>query len=119
MPNGNLKPGDVITLEAAPTVQCEQYALILKPSASVTRELGDDIPKDLEEMSQALRAALLRSAATQMGVVEDMVTAYDNGGKSGVIDYCMKELGLNGEDSIKRRTGGGVAATRKKRPPKR
>lgn len=87
-----LKPGDTVTLSISPTVQLAPYQY-LKPTASLTRKLGDDVESSLEEMSADLRKLAARATLMELNVVNDLYDALGSGDQKSLEAYCMKEIG--------------------------
>ncbi len=127
-----LREGDVVTLSAAPVVVLTQYDR-LKPHASVTRTLSDDVAGDLAEMQVELRKQVFISLRLLLQAGSDM---YDALGKDldldALMERCAKEIGdgldegthLTTPEVAPKSTGGKKAAKAKaaakfrKPPPK-
>ncbi len=90
-----LQKGDVVTLSASPTIPLAPY-INLKPSASITVTLGDDIVSTIDRAKSDLRRLLLQSAAIELGVSNDLSAALKSGDLEG---YIEKELNHGHEGS--------------------
>jgi len=106
-----LKAGDVVTLSVAPAVQLTQYTY-LKPSARITRTLGEDVDGDMELMQRDLRKLVIRSASLELGLISDLTEALQNG---DINAYIEKELD-NGNQGPRQQRPGPVIATQAESP---
>ena len=85
-----MKPGDLITLSISPTFQYADFRY-LKPSASITRALGESPEESLAEMESDLRKLVMRSLSLEISVLADLDSALREGGTDGVVDYCTNQ----------------------------
>jgi nitrogen regulatory protein PII-like uncharacterized protein len=104
----NLRKGDQLSLTASITISLGNYQS-LKPSATVTRTVGDDPEHDIREVSDELRLALHRSVVVEVQSLERMAAAIDEGGLDGLIHYCQTAI----DDELEEQTS--HSATRERR----
>ncbi len=71
-----LKEGDTFTLSAGYPLKIDEFQY-LKPHASVTRKLSDDLAGDLQEMDQALRLGLRHSLVNCVEELSEVVKLLD------------------------------------------
>lgn len=84
-----LKEGDILTLSVGYPLMIAEFQY-LKPHASVTRKLSDDVAGDLREMDQALRLGLRCSMVTCIAELSEVVMLLDEVG--GDIDALAEKL---------------------------
>jgi len=87
------QPGDTITLTSSPTLQIAAYQFV-KAGASVTRVLGGDPAADFAALERDLRAAVLRSIAQEINILNgsyDAIEGLGDGTLEGLLEYCVKE----------------------------
>lgn len=113
-----IQPGDKVTLSINPTVQLAEFHYV-KPHASITRECGDDPEATLDEMQQDLHGMICRAMAAELGVLQDLYDALEEG-KDALVDYCLANLNgatheSEGQTRSKRTTSGGKRKPRKPR----
>jgi hypothetical protein len=89
MTDNRLHPGDELTLTASITLSVGSYQSI-RPSASITRVIGDDPLLDIEDISETLRLELHRAVVIEVTAMERMVDAIETGGMDGLITHCQE-----------------------------
>ena len=104
----NLRKGDQLSLAASVTLSLGNYQS-LKPSATVTRTVGDDPEHDIKEVSGELRLALHRSVVVEVQSFERMAAAIDEGGLDGLIHYCQSVI----DDELEEKTPNSAARKRR------
>jgi hypothetical protein len=88
-----LQPGDGLTLTLNAPIQVSRF-VILKPFASVHRELGDDPEADIVSMRAELRRLYVEQLAQEIEVMDSALEAIgDNGTLEDLKEWCLKELG--------------------------
>ena len=89
-----LQEGDKITLGCSPTIKVGDSFVFLKPHASVTRTLSDDVMEDLTDAQTQLRALLFRSLRTEIEAINNVYDALGDGDDlEALIALCEKEIG--------------------------
>lgn len=88
-----LKEGDVLTLSAGYPLKIDEFQY-LKPHASITRKLSDDIMGDLREMQTELQNALRRALVVCITEVSELVEKLDqvDGDVDDLAELVTKEL---------------------------
>jgi len=72
-----LRTGDTIRLSVNPTISIADFKN-LKPSASISRVIGDDVEGDLAEVREELQSAIYEAIAMELGVLNEMAQIIDS-----------------------------------------
>jgi len=91
-----LRAGDRVTLGVSPTVEVAPYQF-LKPTASVTRTLGDDVDGDIADMQAALTDAIYRATEVHVAATAELMDAIEDGGLERVLDACERNASVRSE----------------------
>jgi hypothetical protein len=103
------KKDDKVTLSATVTLNIGDYNSI-KPSASITRVLGQNPEHDLEEMETALHKSLAKSLRVGVGFTKDMFECLNLGGLDAIQQYSNEHT----NDTTQKSEESGAKPKRKK-----
>lgn len=112
-----LQEGDSVSLSVGLPLKIADFEY-LKPHASITRVLSDDVAGDLDLMSDALREAVYRSVLDCIYLTNELVEVLDeNGGDlEALAAYCAEKVGKPNDYQIQVGSG---QTTSKKGPVKK
>jgi hypothetical protein len=85
------KTGDTVTLGASPAINLGNYNS-LKPSASITRVLGDNPEAEIKEMESTLQESLVKATLAEAGFCTDVAECLELGGLDAIQQYCTQQL---------------------------
>jgi hypothetical protein len=106
-----LNKGDVVTIGASPSIQLVQYALSVRPSATVQFSARFDVMDlSLAQLAQAkksLRQLLFEALQVELGFVDSVMEAVEDGDHAATIEglaaLCLKEVECGEEEETKSR----------------
>ena len=116
-----LKEGDILTLSVGYPLMIAEFQY-LKPHASITRKLSDDLVGDLRDMGEQVRLALRRSLVCCIEELSEVAALLDETG--GDIDLLAERLTQELENvtkgaSIEVKTSSGEKKAHKKAAKKK
>ncbi len=108
-----IRPGDTVSIQINPSVQLSQYTY-LKPSARITRVIGEDVEASLTELEVDLRKMVVRTAALELNLLNDLTEAVSSGDLN---NYIEKELANVPQVTTERKPESGVGPQPRKAGP--
>lgn len=98
-----LRPGDIVSLSIRPSIPLARYN-ILKPSATLTRTLGDAPDEDVRDMRIELRRLFLAAVHDDLTMQGDLTELIRSDGSTAAIAaYALKHSKIHVETSKKDR----------------
>lgn len=84
-----LKSGDVVSLSLRPPLQLSRYQH-LKTAVQLTRTVGDDPEKDLQEMREELRRLYFAQLHEDLGLTGELTTIIEQGSIEELAAYALR-----------------------------
>jgi hypothetical protein len=88
-----VKTGDTVTLSANPQIPLDRFHN-LKPFASLSRVVGENVNADLDDMQTTLRTLVMRALAVEIECLSDASGALGGGCDiDKLAEYLLREFG--------------------------